>query len=185
MFDVHIVIINLTVQYHMHTLSEINAKSKIDLSQQMDVHEGFVRRSLQIAADAVCHGNHPFGALLVKDGQVLLEAENTIFTGHDLTNHAEMNLVRLAQKQYDPAFLEGCTLYTSTEPCAMCSGAIYWAGVGHVVFACSATQLAVFAGEHLSIRASDIFATGIRKVQLVGPLLEDEAGQVHKSYWKQ
>jgi tRNA(Arg) A34 adenosine deaminase TadA len=144
----------------------------------------FVRRSLQIAADAVSHGNHPFGALLVRDGRILLEAENTIFTEHDLTNHAELNLVRLAVHQYDPAFLEDCILYTSTEPCAMCSGAIYWSGIGTVIYACSAKQLAEFAGEHLAVPCSDIFAKGIRKVIVRGPLLEDEAIHVHATYWR-
>jgi len=143
----------------------------------------FVLRSLQLAADAVSHGNHPFGALLVCDGQILLEAENTIFTEHDLTNHAEINLVRLAVRQYDPAFLEDCTLYTSTEPCAMCAGAIYWSGIGAVVYACSATRLADIAGEQLAIRSTEIFATGIRKVFVTGPVLEDEATSVHVAYW--
>src|SRR5579859_3432783 len=103
--------------------------------ETLTVNNDFVRRSVQIAADAVSHGNHPFGALLVRDGKVLLEAENTIFTRHDITNHAEMNLVRLSVNRYDAAFLADCTLYTSTEPCAMCAGAIYWSGIGAVVFA--------------------------------------------------
>lgn len=144
----------------------------------------FVRRSLQIATDAVSHGNHPFGALLVRDGQILLEAENTIFTERDLTNHAELNLVRLAARHYDPAFLEGSTLYSSTEPCAMCSGAIYWSGVGTVVYACSATRLADFAGEHLAVPCRDIFAKGTRKIHVRGPLLESEAEEIHAVYWR-
>ena len=148
------------------------------------VDEQLVRRSVQLAADAVAHGNHPFGALLAKDGQVLLEAENTIYTGKDVTNHAETNLVRLAVQHYDFAFLEGCVLYTSTEPCAMCSGAIYWSGVGTVVYACSAPRLAEFAGIGLEIRSREVFASGTRKVILVGPVLEDEAIAVHAGYWK-
>jgi tRNA(Arg) A34 adenosine deaminase TadA len=148
------------------------------------VDEQLVRRSVQLAADAVAHGNHPFGALLAKEGQILLEAENTIFTGKDVTNHAETNLVRLAVQQYDFIFLEGCVLYTSTEPCAMCSGAIYWSGVGTVVYACSAPRLAEFAGIGLEIRSREVFASGTRKVTLVGPVLEDEAIQVHAGYWK-
>ncbi|MEO8393773.1 MAG: nucleoside deaminase [Chloroflexota bacterium] len=148
------------------------------------VDEQLVRRSLQIAADAVAHGNHPFGALLAKDRQILLEAENTIYGAHDVTNHAETNLVRLAVQRYEFAFLEGCVLYTSTEPCAMCSGAIYWSGIGTVVYACSAPRLADFAGKGLEIRSGEVFATGTRKVTVIGPVLEDEAAQVHAAYWK-
>ena len=151
---------------------------------QPPIFEALAQRSIQIATEAVRHGNHPFGALLVKDGQILLEAENTIFTEHDVTNHAELNLVRLAVRRYDFAFLEGCTLYCSTEPCAMCAGAIYWAGIGAVIYACSAQRLAQFAGEHLAIPCQDVFSRGIRKVLIAGPVLETEAEQLHKDYWK-
>jgi len=91
--------------------------------------------------------------------------------------------VRLAVQHYDFAFLEGCVLYTSTEPCAMCSGAIYWSGIGAVVYACSAPRLADFAGIGLEIRSSEVFASGTRKVMLIGPVLEDEAITVHADYW--
>ena len=143
-----------------------------------------VRRSVQIAFDAVAHGNEPFGALLAKDGQILLEAENSIHTGHDVTNHAETSLVRLAVQQYDPEFLAGCVLYTSTEPCAMCAGAIYWSGIGAVVFACSEQRLAHYAGWQFDLPCRDVFAKGARKVEVVGPVLEEEAEKVHAAYWK-
>lgn len=154
-------------------------------AETLAVDNELVRRSVQLAADAVSHGNHPFGALLARDGKILLEAENTIFTGHDITNHAEMNLVRLAVNRYDAAFLAGCTLYTSTEPCAMCAGAIYWAGVGAVVFACSERRLGDFAGNQLNVPCQEIFARGVRSIMLAGPALEDEAESVHRAYWKQ
>src|SRR5215468_6381123 len=91
-------------------------------------HNPFLRQAIALAESAVAHGNHPFGAVLVHDGQIVLSAENTIFTGKDVTNHAEMNLVRLAVNQYGPDFLRECVLYSSTEPCSMCTGALYWAG---------------------------------------------------------
>jgi tRNA(Arg) A34 adenosine deaminase TadA len=145
--------------------------------------ETFIRRAIELSAQAVQHGNHPFGALLVKDNRVILEAENTIFTAHDVTNHAEMNLVRLAVKQYDADFLAECALYTSTEPCAMCTGAIYWAGVGSVAFACSAERLAYFAGNELSISCRTIFSTGTHEILVIGPIHESEAELVHAAYW--
>jgi len=148
------------------------------------VNLAFVRRSIQLSADAVAHGNHPFGALLVKDDQIILEAENSVSTEHDLTNHAELSLVRLAVKQFLPNFLENTTLYTSTEPCAMCAGAIYWAGLGEVIYACSAQRLAGFAGEALSLPCRDVFSKGIRKIYVTGPVLEQEASIVHAAYWR-
>src|SRR5690606_17045761 len=107
----------------------------------MDNQTALLREAIALSKSAVDHGNEPFGAVLVKDGEIILRAENSVFGGRDMTNHAEMNLVKLAAQHYDPAFLADCTLYSSTEPCAMCAGAIYWSGIGHLVFACSEQRL--------------------------------------------
>jgi tRNA(Arg) A34 adenosine deaminase TadA len=95
------------------------------LNAGMNVDERHLRQAIELAARARANGNHPFGSLLTDAiGDVVLEAENTVLTGRDCTGHAELNLVRAASQKYDPAaFLRACTLYTSTEPCAMCSGA--------------------------------------------------------------
>ena len=87
----------------------------------------------QAAEQAVEHGNHPFGALLVKAGEVILTAENAVNTENDVTRHAELVLVSRASKAFTPEVLAQCTLYTSTEPCAMCLGAIPWSGVRSVI----------------------------------------------------
>jgi tRNA(Arg) A34 adenosine deaminase TadA len=86
--------------------------------------------AIELARRSRTNGNHPFGALLVDaTGQVVLEAENTVVTTRDCTGHAETNLMRMASERFDPQFLRSSTLYTSTEPCAMCAGAIYWGDV--------------------------------------------------------
>jgi tRNA(Arg) A34 adenosine deaminase TadA len=126
--------------------------------------------------------------VLVKDGAVILRAENSVFTGHDMTNHAEMNLVKLAAQHYDTAFLADCTLYTSTEPCAMCAGAIYWVGLGRVVFALAETGLMRYTGSHeenptLDLPCREVFARGQREIVVEGPLLEEEAGVLHEGFW--
>src|SRR5260370_35423491 len=100
-----------------------------------DLDTQHLRSAIAIARRAREHGNHPFGALLVgPQGQALLEAENTVVTGADCTGHAEANLMRLASRQFDGHFLAACTLFSSTEPCPMCPGAIFWGGVGPVVY---------------------------------------------------
>lgn len=84
----------------------------------MENHEPFLREAIALSKSAMDRGDEPFGSVLVREGAVILRAENSVFTGHDMTNHAEMNLIKTAAQHYDTAFLAGCTLYTSTEPCA-------------------------------------------------------------------
>lgn len=148
-----------------------------------------LRQALVIAQRARDHGNHPFGALLVDDAnQILLEAENTVNTERDCTGHAETNLVRLASKTFPPETLETCTLYTSTEPCAMCAGAIHWGKIGRVVFALSEASLYAMIGSHaanetMRLPCRELFARAGRPIAVVGPLIEEEARQVHEGFW--
>ena len=135
------------------------------------------------------HGNHPFGAVLVDENdQVVLQAENTVTTGRDATGHAETNLVRLATQQFSPEQLTRCTLYTSTEPCAMCAGAIYWSQIGSVVYALSEIDLYAIIGpspEHLLLPCREVFAHSKRPVEVRGPnsALDFEARAVHENFW--
>ncbi len=148
-----------------------------------------LRGAIEVAARARAHGNHPFGATLVDaDGQVICQAENTVLTTRDPTGHAEMNAVRIAAASMTAQELAGCTLYASTEPCAMCATAIYWAGVGRVVYATSAAQLNAVAlrnpaHDTLDLPCRMVFAAGSRRVEVRGPLLEDEAWRVHEGFW--
>ena len=98
------------------------------------VHDMFIRRAIELAKQAKKKSNAPFGALLVHNGVVLMEAENTVVTDRDPTRHAELSLVSAACRTLSAEDIVSCTLYTSTEPCAMCAGAIYWAGITRVVF---------------------------------------------------
>jgi tRNA(Arg) A34 adenosine deaminase TadA len=156
--------------------------------QQLD-HERFLRLSFDVAKRAHAHGNHPFGAILVSEaGEVLIEAENGFLPGRDMTGHAERLLATQASKQFGPQALSSCTLYTSAEPCAMCSGAIYWAGVGRVVYGLSERRLKTITGNHaenptLDLPCRMVFAAGQRSVEVIGPLLEDEAAAIHDGVW--
>jgi tRNA(Arg) A34 adenosine deaminase TadA len=149
----------------------------------MEDHKPFLREAIALSKAAVEHGNEPFGSVLMRGGDVILRAENSVFTGHDMTNHAELNLIKLAAQHYDTDFLADCTLYTSTEPCAMCSGAIYWSGIGRMVFACSEARLGEIAGIGLNVPSRTVLQTGARMVTVVGPDLEDEAAEIHQQFW--
>lgn len=147
------------------------------------MHEQFIRNSIELAQQARKKGNHPFGALLVKDGEVILTAENTVHTERDSTRHAELNLVSQASQTFDIQTLGESVLYTSTEPCAMCAGAIYWAGIRSVVFGCSNQALERLAGQGLSISCRDVFSRGAKKTEVFGPILEQDALAVHAGFW--
>ena len=146
-----------------------------------------LRAAIAIARRARPRGNHPFGALLADEGgKLLLEAENTVVTERDCTGHAETNLVRAASRRFTPAQLAKTTLYTSTEPCAMCAGAIHWAGIGRVVYALSEVQLYAIVGpspDHLMLPCREVFARSERPVEVLGPAIEDEAAAVHEGFW--
>ena len=146
-------------------------------------HEQFIRETYLLANRAAKRGDHPFGALLVRDGVVLATAENTVITSRDRTRHAELNILRDTPKNVGPDWFTGSILYTSTEPCVMCSGAIYWSGVSTVVFGCSAELLAEFAGGDMVIPCKEIFPRGKRTVITIGPVLEEEGALIHKNFW--
>ena len=151
--------------------------------------EKFLRRSFDVAKRAMTHGNHPFGALLVDAaGEVLMEVENGYLPDRDMTAHAERLLATQASKTLDPKFLADCTLYTSAEPCAMCAGAMYWAGIGRLVYGLSERRLKTITGNHaenptLDLPCRMVFAAGQRRVEVIGPLLEDEAAAIHDGVW--
>ena len=147
-------------------------------------HKPFLDKTFELARSARQKGNHPFGALLVYQGKVILTAENLVKTSHDVTAHAEMELIRQASKQFPEEILKQATLYTSTEPCAMCSGAIYWAGISHVVFGCSAQTLEKIADGGLAIPSNEIFKQGKRTIRSNGPYFEEEAIKVHEGFWQ-
>ncbi len=157
-------------------------------SGERDVH--FLRRSFEVARRSMSHGNHPFGAILVdKDGSVLIESENGYMPAQDGTAHAERLLATEACRTLGKDVLAASTLYSSAEPCAMCAGAMYWAGIGRLVYGLSEHRLRGITGNHpenptLDLPCRDVFKSGQRPTQVVGPLLEDEAAAIHDGVWK-
>jgi tRNA(Arg) A34 adenosine deaminase TadA len=159
------------------------------LIKQLD-HETLLRKAFAVAAKAREAGDHPFGSILVgPDGVVLMEQGNGFTAeGGDMTAHAERLLATRASKTYPFAFLAECTLYTSAEPCAMCSGAIYWVGIGRVVFGQTEKDLKAQTGAHeenptLDLPCRVVFAAGQRNVDVIGPLLADEAAALQIGFW--
>ena len=148
-----------------------------------------LRTAIEVAQKAREHGNHPFGAILVgENNEVLLQAENTVVTERDGTGHAETNLMRLATQHFPLEKLATCTLYTSTEPCAMCAGAIHWGNVRRIVYALGETELYELIGpspDHLLLPCREVFVHSQRHVEVIGPALElrVETRAVHEGFW--
>jgi tRNA(Arg) A34 adenosine deaminase TadA len=152
-------------------------------------HAHYLRLAFAVADTAAKAGSHPFGCILVDGrGDVLMEQGNAYHPHHDMTGHAERVLATRASQAFRPAELVDTTLYTSAEPCAMCAGAAYWAGIGRVVYGLSEHRLKGITGDHpenptLDLPCRTVFAAGQRPVEVIGPMLEDEAAAIHESFW--
>ncbi|WP_431303219.1 nucleoside deaminase [Sediminicoccus sp. BL-A-41-H5] len=153
-------------------------------------HIALLRHSLAVARRARQNGKHPFGAILVDaEGRVLMEQENA-FDTEGRTGHAETVLSRRACAAYTAEELARTTMYVSAEPCAMCAGSLYWAGIGRLVYAMSEHKLGRIIGPHpdnltLDLPCRTVLAAGQRTVEVIGPLLEEdpEAVALHDGAW--
>ncbi len=149
-----------------------------------------LQETIRLADQSRESGNHPFGALLADaDGKILLTSGNTHSTDGG-TGHAEMNVARAASAKYTPDFLESCTLFTAVEPCSMCSGGTYWAGIGRVVYGMTEERLAELTGDNpenltMSLPCRQVLGAGQREVIVEGPFpeLEDDIARSHKDFW--
>lgn len=95
----------------------------------------FILRAVEIALQGIEHGYGPFGAVIARKGKVIAEANNEVVLSHDPTAHAEVLAIRKASEKLGTHDLSDCTIYSSCEPCPMCLGAVYWAGIQKVVYA--------------------------------------------------
>lgn len=162
-------------------------RSGADLSE-MDL--ALLRESIRLSEQSRNDGRHPFAALVADaQGQIIASAGNNSMPPEgDPTQHAELVAAARAAKLLTPEQLAGCTLYASAEPCCMCAGAVYWTGIGRVVYALSEHALLGLTGAHpenptFSLPCREVFARGQRAVQVHGPVLEEEAAAAHQGFW--
>lgn len=100
----------------------------------MEKDNEYMRRAIALADESVRRGGGPFGAVIVKDGVIIAEGSNSVTILNDPTAHAEVSAIREACRRLGTFHLDGCTIYTSCEPCPMCLGAIYWAGIKQIFY---------------------------------------------------
>jgi tRNA(Arg) A34 adenosine deaminase TadA len=146
-----------------------------------------LRYANEVAREAVAQGHHPFGAVLIApDGDTVLMRQGNINT----VNHAEAVLIRCAAEKYSTQYLWQCTLVTNVEPCAMCSGTLYWAHIGRVVFGITEERLLSMTGKHeenptLNLPCREVFARGQKTIEVIGPVaeIESEVMSLHATFW--
>lgn len=146
-------------------------------------------RAIALSAEARAEGNHPFAALLAApDGTVLMEAKNGFHPHGDGTAHAERLLATRACIELAPEVRATATMVSSAEPCAMCAGALYWSGIGRLVYGLSEARLKALIGPHpenltMDLPCRQVFAAGQRAIAVAGPMMEDEAEAPHRGFW--
>ncbi|MEE4565004.1 nucleoside deaminase [Paenibacillus polymyxa] len=144
--------------------------------------ELFMKKAIEVALQSRNEGNEPFGAILVKGEEVVMVGENKINTFCDPTHHAEIGLIRKFCSENNVFDLSEYTLYTSCEPCVMCSGAMVWSNLGKIVYSVSHDQLAEIAGSNIMIACNEVFEKSPQRPELVEQVLNEEGLKVFDGY---
>ncbi len=157
-------------------------------SQVNSIDRSYLEQAVSLARQARDRTDHPFGSVIVTAEGRVVEGLNTVVTMSDPTGHAETNVVRLAGKILSAEELASSTLYTSTEPCIMCAGAIYWSGIKRVVFALSEATLAEIVSTQegvptLRFPCREVFDRADDVVDVLGPIDIEGCESVHIGYW--
>lgn len=145
--------------------------------------EFFMEKAVELSIKAVENGNEPFGAVLVKDDRIVYTNENQIYTRHDPTFHAEMGLIRRFVEETGITDLKDYTLYSSCEPCFMCSGAMVWVNLGRLVFGAGNDDLEKVLGNEGISTTKAVFENSFRKPEVKGGVLREKSIEVLKNYF--
>ncbi len=171
----------IVFEERQHSLAELKA-----------FETALLRRSIEIAAEAKARGDHPFGCLLAdREGNILMEQGNFEVSGNgDCTAHAETLLMRYASQRYTKEQMRELAMYSCCEPCAMCTGAMYWGNLGRLLYVCRESELLHVTGDDprnptLDLPCRAVIACGQKPLEIAGPYpeLEEEFLKLHRGYW--
>ena len=151
----------------------------------MTSDERFMREAIRLSERAVIHGNEPFGAVLVKDDEIVCASENQIYTKSDPTWHAEAGLLRRFCAETEITNLSEFTLYSSCEPCFMCCGAMVWTKLGRLVYGASDIDLCGILGKQGSACCDIVFSRSSHQPVVTGGVLREESLAVLQKYFSQ
>ena len=149
----------------------------------MNQDEIFMKKTIELSEAAVAHGNEPFGAVLVKDGEIVYTNENQIYTGNDPTFHAETGLIRRFNAETGITDLREYTLYSSCEPCFMCSGVMVWYKLGRLVYGAGNDDLEAIFGIDGCNCSKIVFDNSIWQPEVTAGVLREQATEVLSAYF--
>ena len=149
----------------------------------MNQDEIFMQKAIELSEAAVAHGNEPFGAVLVKDDEIVYTNENQIYTGNDPTFHAETGLIRRFNAATGITDLREYTLYSSCEPCFMCSGAMVWVKLGRLVYGAGNTDLEEILGNEGCNCSRIVFDNSFWAPEVTSGVLKEQALEVLRDYF--
>jgi tRNA(Arg) A34 adenosine deaminase TadA len=169
------------------TADETHSKAEGVGDMNRDRMIAHLRAANVVAREAAAHGHHPFGCVLVGPDDHILMRQGNI----DVVRHAEVELSRRAAAAYSPKFLWSCTFVTTFEPCAMCTGALYWANIGRLVYGQPEETLLALTGDSpdnptMNLPSRTVLGSGQKKVEVHGPFpeLEEELVALHRDFWE-
>lgn len=145
----------------------------------------FMEKAIELSVKAVEHGNEPFGAVLVKDGEIVYSNENQIYTRQDPTFHAEFGLIRRFCEETGITDLSGYTLYSSCEPCFMCCGAMVWTKLGRLVYGASDMDLCDILGVQGSECSKIVFENSGANIEVTAGVMREDALDVLRKYFSE
>jgi len=151
----------------------------------MSIDETFMRMAIEKARVGLGHGQMPFGAVIVKDGNVIACEHNVVWATTDITAHAEVIAIRRACLVVNGISLAGCTIYSTTEPCPMCFSAIHWAKLDKIIYGAAIDDARVAGFSEMPISNAEMKRQGGCKVEIVPHFLRDEAAELFHMYMKQ
>ena len=142
----------------------------------------FMRLALQAAWQGVEKGEMPFGACVVRKGQVISVAHNSAKANMDTTAHAEVQAIRESSQRLKALELTGCVIYSTCEPCPMCFTACVWAKVGRIVYACRIEDAAKAGIRQVPISSASMNQLGRSSIELVGDVLREESLKLFEAW---
>lgn len=156
--------------------------SRAEVMKSTDTDKQFMRLAINKTKEGIQSGQTPFGACIVKDGEVVVCAHNVVWKTTDITAHAEINAIRQACKKLNTIDLSGCTIYSTTEPCPMCFSACHWAMISKIIFGTSIEDAKIAGFNELTIPNEKMKSWGMSNLEIVRGFLKEENLELFKTW---